>query len=426
MVDRMAEAKPSVLFVCTGNAGRSQISEALFRERMGDRVRIVSAGVAPWDHLHPMAVKVMAERGNSLDGHFPKSVETLEDQDLDLVVTIGDPARAMLPKSRFSSSHWIHWDIKDPADADGTPDSESVFRRTAEAIEGRLPDLQELVSSMPPLAGFAGRLGIGTGLWSAERFNPSLHLPLIKECGFQAIELNLFKGQSHFDWDDARAVTELARVVEDLGMNVWSVHSPDLTSIADPDGTKRQTQVDILKHCLDLAAELGAKAVPSHALLVGPLKEDPAGSEARINDFLAELTDFAEGNPAQVAFENAGFPAGEMAAATRILERLGANSRAAYGFVLDTGHANIDGDLGEIEDHVSDHLISLHLNDNDGKGDTHLAPGEGTVDWSAVGRILKACDYRGVVMYEIEPGEAGAEERMKATLEGHSKHLELV
>jgi sugar phosphate isomerase/epimerase len=209
-------------------------------------------------------------------------------------------------------------------------------------------------------------------------------------------------------------------------MNVWSVHSPDLTSIADPDGTKRQTQVDILKHCLDLAAELGAKAVPSHALLVGPLKEDPAGSEARINDFLAELTDFAEGNPAQVAFENAGFPAGEMAAATRILERLGANSRAAYGFVLDTGHANIDGDLGEIEDHVSDHLISLHLNDNDGKGDTHLAPGEGTVDWSAVGRILKACDYRGVVMYEIEPGEAGAEERMKATLEGHSKHLELV
>ena len=426
MTNRSSNGIPSVLFVCTGNAGRSQMAQALFRERMGDRVRILSAGVDPWDHLHPMAMKLMFERGVSLAGHHPKSVSALADQDVDLVVTIGDPARALLPKIRFSCSHWMHWDIKDPADADGTPDSESVFRFTADAIEKRLPALEALVLAMLPLSRFAGCLGIGTGLWSAERFTPSTHLPLIKECGFQAIELNLYKGRSHFDWDDPSAVADLRRVADDLGMVVWSIHSPDLTSIADPDVSKRQTQVDILKHCLDLAAELGAKAVPSHALLVGPLKEDPTGSDARLTDVLTELTEYGEQSPAQIAFENAGFPAGEMASATKILERLGRHSRAAYGFVLDTGHANIDGDLKDIQDHIGDHLISLHLNDNDGKGDSHLAPGEGNVDWATVARILKDGEFQGVVMYEIEPGESSAEERMQATLHGYKEHLESV
>ena len=118
--------------------------------------------------------------------------------------------------------------------------------------------------------------------------------------------------------------------------------------------------------------------------------------------------------------------AGEMASAAKILERLGRHSRAAYGFVLDTGHANIDGDLKDIQDHIGDHLISLHLNDNDGKGDSHLAPGEGNVDWATVARILKDGEFQGVVMYEIEPGESSAEERMQATLRGYKEHLESV
>ena len=55
-----------MLFVCTGNAGRSQIAQAMARRRFGDRMTVESAGVAPWDHLHPMAVKVMTERGLDL------------------------------------------------------------------------------------------------------------------------------------------------------------------------------------------------------------------------------------------------------------------------------------------------------------------------------------------------------------------------
>ena len=53
--------KLALLFVCTGNAGRSQMAQALCRRRMGDAIRLESAGVDPWPQLHPMAVEMMEE-----------------------------------------------------------------------------------------------------------------------------------------------------------------------------------------------------------------------------------------------------------------------------------------------------------------------------------------------------------------------------
>ena len=106
-----------------------------------------------------------------------------------------------------------------------------------------------------------------------------------------------------------------------------------------------------------------------------------------------------------------------------ILRRLEGVSRAAYGFVLDTGHANIDGDLSTLAPHIGDHLISLHLNDNDGRGDTHLAPGEGSVNWDTVQNIMRRSGYRGVTMYEIEGGEGDPRERLNTTMQGHRKYM---
>ena len=133
----MTDARFSVLFVCTGNAGRSQMAQALFRSRAGEGLHVASAGVQPWPHLHPMAVKLLTERGLSVQGLYPKPVSAVAGQGFDMVVTIGDPARALLPKARFSDAYWAHWPIDDPADADGTPDSEEVFRATARAKIGR-------------------------------------------------------------------------------------------------------------------------------------------------------------------------------------------------------------------------------------------------------------------------------------------------
>ncbi len=399
------------------------MTQAIARHTVGDSVDAESAGVDPWPNLHPMAVKQMADREIPFEGHVPKHVDSLSDRVFDCVVTIGDPARAKLPKSRFSASYWIHWDIGDPADADGTPDTETVFSRTADAIGARLPDLVERLETLPRVHDYKRVPGIGTGLWAKEHFDPGKHLPIIREAGFPAIELNIYKGRDHFDWDDTAAVRELRRVADAEGILVWSIHSPDLGSIASADQAERTSQIDVMRQCLELADELGSKAVPSHALLLAPFEEDPDGSESRIVDAIDQLTEAAEGSCSQIAFENAGYPAGPKAASQPILDRIAGSSRAGFGFVLDTGHANIDEDLDVIERGIEDHLITLHLNDNDGTGDAHLPPFEGTSDWSAVCRIIRSTGYQGVMMYEVERGEGTPDEKMQATIEAHGRMM---
>ena len=132
--------KQKILFICTGNAGRSQMAEAMFRRRHGDKFEVLSAGVEPWQKLHPMAVKLMSEDGISMKGHCPKHVKQYMDDEIDIAVTIGDRAEAETGKFRDRTTR-VHWDIKDPADADGTPDSEKVFRHTRQALLDRFPEI---------------------------------------------------------------------------------------------------------------------------------------------------------------------------------------------------------------------------------------------------------------------------------------------
>ena len=140
----MRPREKRVLFVCTGNAGRSQIAEALLaRVAVRDAV-VYSAGVAPWDHLHPVAVRLLQERGIDTAGRRPKHVREFTEASLDWVVTIGDRALAETPRFKCNPV-FIHWDISDPADAGGTGREEAAFRRTLAMIEERLPDLCDLI-----------------------------------------------------------------------------------------------------------------------------------------------------------------------------------------------------------------------------------------------------------------------------------------
>ena len=132
----------AVLFVCTGNAGRSQMAQALLRQRVGDAVRAESAGVAPWPCLHPVAVRLLNARGVDLTGHCPKPVAAIDPTQFDHVVTLGGPAHDRLPRAAFGAAYWEHWDVADPADADGTPGSEAAFGCALADIEERLAGLE--------------------------------------------------------------------------------------------------------------------------------------------------------------------------------------------------------------------------------------------------------------------------------------------
>jgi arsenate reductase (thioredoxin) len=107
-------AIPEVLFVCTHNAGRSQMAAALLDREAAGRVRVTSAGSQPARELNPAVVAAMAEIGLDISREFPKPLTTDKVQAADVVITMGcGDACPVFPGKRY-----LDWDLPDPAGLD--------------------------------------------------------------------------------------------------------------------------------------------------------------------------------------------------------------------------------------------------------------------------------------------------------------------
>ena len=127
---------PRILFLCTGNAARSQIAEALARRMAAPEVEVFSAGTQP-RAVHPLAVRAMAERGIDISQHSSKGLGQVPRQ-ADIVVTLSDGAADQCP-SFPPKTERIHWSLPDPAAARGSEEYRlAVFRGVAAEIESRL------------------------------------------------------------------------------------------------------------------------------------------------------------------------------------------------------------------------------------------------------------------------------------------------
>lgn len=107
----MTEAKPSVLFVCVHNAGRSQMAAGYLQALAGDRVEVLSAGSAPKAQINPLAVEVMREEGIDIANNIPKVLTDEAVQASDVVITMGcGDACKFYPGKRYED-----WQLDDPA-----------------------------------------------------------------------------------------------------------------------------------------------------------------------------------------------------------------------------------------------------------------------------------------------------------------------
>ena len=103
-----------VLFVCTGNSGRSPMAEALLRHGAGHRVHAASAGTHP-KPLHPAAAAVLRDRYRiDISGHQPTHVNAVAEQRFDYVISLCDKAREACPEFAESPTR-VHWSLPDPA-----------------------------------------------------------------------------------------------------------------------------------------------------------------------------------------------------------------------------------------------------------------------------------------------------------------------
>jgi arsenate reductase len=103
--------KPSVLFVCVHNAGRSQMAAGFLRHLAGDRIEVRSAGSMPAEQINPVAVEAMAELGIDITAETPKILTTEAVQASDVVITMGcGDACPFFPGKRYED-----WKLDDPA-----------------------------------------------------------------------------------------------------------------------------------------------------------------------------------------------------------------------------------------------------------------------------------------------------------------------
>lgn len=140
--------KVRILVLCTQNSCRSQMAEALIRNRYGDRVEVFSAGAQPAERVHPLAVKTLSERGIDVSDNKPKSTDQFTSQSFDFVITTCDSARDSCPVF-FGPHKKLHWSLEDPAKAEGTEGEVlAVFQKTADLLEEHIAGLDGEIAAI--------------------------------------------------------------------------------------------------------------------------------------------------------------------------------------------------------------------------------------------------------------------------------------
>ena len=130
--------KPSVLFVCVHNAGRSQMAQGWLRHLAADAIEVRSAGSEPADQINPVAVEAMREVGIDITAEQPKILTVDAVRDSDVVITMGCGDTCPI----FPGKRYEDWDLTDPA---GQPIE--IVRQVRDEIRGRVQALVDELSS---------------------------------------------------------------------------------------------------------------------------------------------------------------------------------------------------------------------------------------------------------------------------------------
>jgi arsenate reductase len=133
--------KKRILFLCTGNAARSQMAEGLARADHGDILDVVSAGSRPAGWVHPLAIRALADVGIDASGQTSKSAKDFLNEDFDVVVTVCDSAAQDCPLWP-NAKRIEHWPIVDPSYGPDDPATRpDRFAATRDELRRRIDEL---------------------------------------------------------------------------------------------------------------------------------------------------------------------------------------------------------------------------------------------------------------------------------------------
>jgi sugar phosphate isomerase/epimerase len=284
------------------------------------------------------------------------------------------------------------------------------------------------------------RFGLSTHLFHDARLERA-HLETIAEAGFSHVEL--FATRTHVDYTDRRRVLEIGAWLHDLDIAAVSMHAPICDrfvggewgraySNASGRQAVRQEAVDETLAALDAARHLGCHTLVLH---LGLPHEQHVGSDdndaAAARRSLETLAAAADAAGVKLAIEL--IPNDLSTADALVALFSGDIELGSAGICLDVGHAHLLGGAAEAAETLSGHIITTHLHDNNGRADSHLVPGAGTIDWPATFAALGKVGYAGPLIFEVAGhGDAagvlrrtvGARTRLQAILDDLAQPLD--
>ena len=259
------------------------------------------------------------------------------------------------------------------------------------------------------------QFGVSTHLYHGARLDRD-HLVEIAAHGFETVEI--YATRTHFDYHDEQAVMEVEAHLRNAGLGAHALHAPTTESyregvwgpsysIAHGDETARKHAVHETAVAIRAASRLHAPLVVLHPGI--PAAQQPSAKDNRTDAFVRsveELHAVAEPLGVRLALEVIPSRLGDAQSLVDLLED--ALDLEQLGLCLDTGHANILGDVSEAVEIAGGYVIATHVHDNDGRADSHQVPFTGAIDWPTVLMAFRKIGYEGTWMFEL----VGAEPRV--------------
>src|SRR5215467_704672 len=244
-----------------------------------------------------------------------------------------------------------------------------------------------------------------------KRLHPGL-LDGFARGGAKAVEV--FAARGHFNYHDKEHVKEIGAWFKSENVQFHSMHSPIYTSndfrsgapplnIVDADKRNRIDAMDEIKRAIEVAELAPFRFLVQH---VGRSDEadDPRKFESALSS-IEHLRAFARPLGVSLLVENTP---NDLATPERLKELLKALHYPDLGVCFDTGHAHMMSSVHQALGVLADRICSTHVHDNQRDRDSHLWPGQGTIDWDETMQSLSAAPKAPAVLLEVE-GEEGAD-----------------
>lgn len=248
---------------------------------------------------------------------------------------------------------------------------------------------------------------MSTYVYVKERLHPGLLDGLVRG-GAQSIEI--FAARQHLDYANRKQhVREIADWFRTSGVPLNSVHAPMFAdyewgrtgsppvNVTSTDRAHRIEAMDEIKRALEIAEQIPFRFLIQHMGL-GNESFDDRKFEAAMTS-IEHLRAFAKPLGVRLLLEN--IP-NELSTPEKLVEFIQATHFDDVGVCFDVGHAHLMGDVAQAFETLKGYIHSTHIHDNQKDRDSHLWPGDGSIDWKQAMELLRSCPHKPPLLLEIE------------------------